>query len=193
MVACSTAIFVLTTRTIYTEFSKKAPVPSLRSGMKTLFTVMILVAASATSGLSKAYFQNEVEPVMKADAIAIVELSEPKPAEQKGGLWTYRKSAAAKVILLLKGDLSETFAIYGDETFICAQCRLAAGCYLVFLRRDGKVWAGSNWHFSLRPVKNDQIEWFDQSEERHALKFQPSEAVLNRVRDIMKSPPSKTP
>ncbi len=161
--------------------------------MKTLFTVIALVAASATNSLAKAYFQNETELVTKADAIALVELSEPEPAEQKGDIWTYRQSATAKVTLLLKGDLPETFALYGVETFICAQCRLAAGKYLVFIRRDGKLWAGSNWHLSLRPVKKDQIEWFDHPEKRHSLKFQPSEAVLKRVRDIMKSPPPKNP
>ncbi len=160
--------------------------------MKTLFTVAAFVAASATSGFAKAYFQNEVELVTKADAIAIVELSEPAAAEQKGEHWTYRQSATVKVALMLKGELPEKFTIYGDETFICAQCRLTSGRYLAFLRKDGKLWAGSNWHLSLRPVRNEQIEWFDQAEKLHSLKFQPSETVLKRIRNIMNTSPPKT-
>ncbi len=153
--------------------------------MKTLFILMAICLVAATQAYSKAAFLGEVDLVTKATAIAIVELGEPTASKQKGAIWTYLQTAKAKVVQRFKGDLPDTFTLHGGETFDCAQCRLSGGRYLVFLSRDGDLWVGTNYHLSLRPVKEDQIEWYLEPEQGGALKVQPAQMVIQRVRAIL--------
>lgn len=153
--------------------------------MKSLLIASLGILASAHHAFAKAYFQTETELVTKATAIAVIEIAEPTRTEQKGAIWTYRQTATAKVLDRIKGNLPDAIALFGDETFICAQCHLAAGRYLAFLSRDGDLWVGANWQLSLRPVKADMIEWYAAPEQRHAMTFQPADSVLKRVRHLM--------
>lgn len=153
--------------------------------MKSIAIILAALLVVSHEAAAKAYFQTEPELVTQATAIAIIELSEPEESDQKGAIWTYRKSARAKVVMQVAGSLPDTFTLFGDETFICAQCHLAAGQYLAFLSRDGGLWAGANWHLSLRPLKDDKIEWYSAPEQRFSMTFQPKATVLERVREIL--------
>jgi hypothetical protein len=160
--------------------------------MKSLLIASLVTLALAHSAFAKAYFQTETELVTQATAIAVIEIAEPKLTEQKGTDWTYRQTATAKVLNRIKGNLPDDITVFGDETFICAQCHLVAGRYLAFLRLDGELWVGVNWHLSLRPVKADLIEWYATPEQRFPMTFQPTDSVLKRVRHIIAAEPQTT-
>ncbi|MFN0129497.1 MAG: hypothetical protein ACKV19_22755 [Verrucomicrobiales bacterium] len=153
--------------------------------MKSIIFLLAALIAVRQYAHAKAYFQTESELVTQSTAIAIIELSDPVDSDQKGGTWTYRKSASAKVIDRVAGTIPDTFTLFGDETFICAQCHLVAGRYLAFLRRDGDLWAGANWNLSLRPLKENMIEWYTAPERRFPMTFQPRANVIGRVRELL--------
>lgn len=86
------------------------------------------------------------------------------------------------LVQVLKGKLPETFDLYGSETFICAHCKLSKGRYLAFLTKDDKLWTGTNWQLSLRPIKGEQVEWYAEAGTPHQLTYQSLEAVLKQLR-----------
>ncbi len=156
--------------------------------MKPFLIATLLCLAIVPQAMAKAYFQTETELVTQSAAIAIIEIAEPQPSEQKGTTWTYRQSATAKIISRIKGDIPDTFTLHGDETFICARCPLRAGRFLAFLNRDGELWIGANWQLSLRPIKDDKIEWYVVPEQRNPMAYQPSELVLKRIQELIATP-----
>ena len=79
------------------------------------------------------------EMIQKAECIVIVSITAVEETEKKGTVWTYRQKATARVEECLKGDVKGTVEIYGQETFICAQCRYGEGRFILFLRRDGNL------------------------------------------------------
>lgn len=160
--------------------------------MKLILLALLLSLVAIPQVMAKAYFQNETELVTKSATIAIIEIAEPQPSDKKGTTWTYRQSASAKVITRIKGDIPDTFTLHGDETFICAQCQLRAGRFLAFLNRDGALWVGANWQLSLRPIKDEKIEWYVVSEQRPAMAYQPSDKVLQRIRELLAKPVKAT-
>lgn len=163
-----------------------------------LFTLLVMVCQRSEA---VAYFQGRSEMIQNADVIVIIELQEPVEAKAdpaagnvdpftnaaQGKAWSYRKQATAKVIRWIKGEVPKGFNLYGDEGFICAQCNLAKGKYLAFLKKDGVYWAGSNWQLSLRPIRGDEVEWYVKGEERGAMQYQNLEGVVSEVRDVMGS------
>ena len=167
---------------------QETPFPPVMLSMKPLLLALLLGLAVVPQAMAKAYFQNETELVTLSTVIAIVEIAEPQPSEQKGTTWTYRQSATAKVISRIKGDIPDTFTLYGDETFICAQCQLKAGRFLAFLNRDADLWVGANWQLSLRPIKDEKIEWYVVYEQRPAMTYQPSDKVLKRIQELLATP-----
>ena len=118
-------------------------------------------------------------------AIAILDISKVEPVEAKGNHWTYRERAQATVHRTLKGSLPKTVSLFGNETFICEQVRFQPGRYLVFLRKDGEKFVGANWQLSVRPIRDDQVEWYSQKE-RLDLSWQPLAAVLDQVSELIK-------
>jgi len=86
---------------------------------------------------------------------------------------------------VLKGKLSGSVALYGDGDFICARCHFQVGRYLVFLRRDGKLLTGSNWHLSIRKItggSEKKVEWFDDKQI-----FENQELLLSDVQNEIKA------
>ncbi|MBT8037088.1 MAG: hypothetical protein KJO21_06050 [Verrucomicrobiae bacterium] len=161
--------------------------------MKTLITLSLLVCFTV-SGYGKANFLKRSELINKAEAIAIIDLGElVNPGKDKddlfsasgegvrGKLWSYTQKSKAKVVKLLAGKLPKEFFLYGGETFICAQCRLKKGRYLAFLRKDEEYWVGANWHLSLRPIKDNQVEWYVSEEQRFPMKYQDMQVVMKQI------------
>src|ERR1043166_1386675 len=118
--------------------------------------------------------------IRESDFIALVDISRVDDTETKGTHWTYRRKAAATVSQSLKGSLPQDVLLYGDEDFICAQVKFQPGRYLVFLRRDGDLLVGPNWHLSVRPLKDAQVEWYVPGE-RLKLSWQPLDTVMKRI------------
>jgi hypothetical protein len=148
-------------------------------GLITLLAVALL-AGAAPGAWAKAAYVGEDEMIRQAEVIALVDISRVEQAETKGGQFDYREIAHATVRQTLKGALPQAVNLYGDETFICAQVRFAPGRYLVFLRRDGGLLVGCNWHLSVRPIKDAQVEWFVAGDGRE-LSWQPFDAVRARI------------
>ena len=169
--------------------------------MRTLSVIIALMFASSWSAFGKAYFFTRAELIQKATAIAIVEIEEPEPAKPTGTdqqdpfaedsatgeNWVYGQQAKVRVQKVLKGDLPKEFTLYGQESFICAQCVLTKGRFLAFLTKDGELWVGANWQLSLRPIRNEQIEWYIANEQRFPMKFQKLDDVVTKLlADIQK-------
>ncbi len=156
--------------------------------MKSLLGLFVFawVLASSPAVWAKAYFADAKEMVEQSVAIAIVDIESVKAVEEKGSIWTYRERAQAKVQQQLKGSLPKNVQLFGQETFICAQVRFQPGRYLVFLKRDGDKLVGANWHLSVRPIKDGQVEWFS-GKDRRELSWQPLSEVLEEIRTFAKT------
>jgi len=152
--------------------------------------IAILCAGTAPSALAKAAYADEEQMIERAEVIAIVNVTRVEKATTKGTHWTYSEIAHATVEQTLKGTPPQTVKLYGGEDFICAQVHFPVGRYLVFLRRDGEVLVGCNWHLSVRPIKDKQAEWYVAGEHM-ALSWQPLDAVLARIKNSLAKPKSK--
>jgi hypothetical protein len=152
-----------------------------------LFT---LFAGALPRAFAKAHYALEDEMIERAEIIAIVDISRVEEAKTKGTHWTYSEIAHATVQQTLKGTLPQTVRLYGGEDFICAQVRFAAGRYLVFLRRDGERLAGCNWHLSVRPIKEAQVEWYAPGQ-RLELSWQRLYPVIQRIKNSTTKPKDK--
>lgn len=147
--------------------------------------IAVWLISSAPDLLAKAYFAGAQEMVQGSVAIAILDISKVEAVEAKGDHWTYRERAHATVDRTLKGSLPQRVQLFGNETFICAQVRFQPGRYLVFLRKDGEKLVGANWHLSVRPIKDDQVEWYS-GKQRLDLSWQPLSAVGEQVSELIK-------
>ena len=145
-----------------------------------------LLAGAVPSAFAKAYYAPEDEMISRAEVIAIVDISRVERAETKSESETYSEIAHASVHQTLKGTLPQTVKLYGGESFICAQVHFAPGRYLIFLSHDRDLLVGCNWHLSVRPVKDTQVEWYVPGEHLK-LSWQPLDTVLARI----KNPPAK--
>ena len=155
--------------------------------MKPIFLALFLMLAIARAD-AKAAFQSLEQMIATSEAIAVVQIQKTEKISIKGEHWTYGQKATARVERILKGDLPKQIALYGDENFECAQCRFAPGRMLVFLKREGNLWTGNNWHLGAREVKNGRVEWFsDAKGSPFELKSQPHDAVLAEVRKVLAS------
>lgn len=164
--------------------------------MKTLAALLGCILVLATQSHGKAHFFSRSELVQKSLVIAIIDLGEPGPSKSNadadpfvdqahGTTWSYQKSAKAKVVRIIKGGIPAEFILHGNETFICAQCSLSKGRFLAFLQKDKDLWVGTNWHLSLRPIKDGKIEWFDGEDLMKPMTLQPEAAVLADVRKLL--------
>ncbi|MEO8205848.1 MAG: hypothetical protein ABI615_06675 [Chthoniobacterales bacterium] len=123
--------------------------------------------------------------IERADAIAIITISEVKEVDIKGKMFTYRQAGNAKVDKVLKGELPKDFILYGAETFICARCIITNGRFLAFLKKDDALWTGANWQLSLRPIKDDEVEWYTAEDNRFEMKPLSLQKVISEIKSIM--------
>ena len=158
--------------------------------MKHLFLGLIVVFSYSLDCFAKAYFQTKSEMIERAGAIALVRIGDPEPSVKKGKHWTYRQQAKVRVESVLKGKLPDQFMLYGAETFICAQCSIDTGYFVVFLKKDGELWTGSNWHLSLRGIKDGQVDWFVADESRFEMAPRLLSDVIKEIELIVRKVPS---
>jgi hypothetical protein len=128
--------------------------------MRPIALACFVLALFAHAAQAKAHFAGKCEMIEKAEAIAIVNIEKVEPVKRKGRHWTYSQKATGTVEKALKGDLKGEIEIYGEIDFICANCRYQKGRFLLFLRKDGALWTGSNWHLGIRPIKDGKVQWF---------------------------------
>ena len=152
-----------------------------------LLLVLALLAFAAPPAISKAYYAGENEMITRSEVIAVVDISRLESTKLKREHWTYSEVAHAMVEQTLKGTPEKQVQLYGGEDFICAQVHFQPGRFLVFLKRDGDLLVGSNWHLSVRPIKDGKIEWFTPGEHM-ALSWQPLPDVLQRIEKSVKPP-----
>lgn len=128
-----------------------------------MLAMLILFAVPAMPAISKAAYLNPSQMIVKAEAIAIIDISSVEKANVKGAHFSYGSVATASVSKLLKGRLGKSIKLYGDENFECAQVKLKPGRYLAFLRMDGRYLVGNNWQWSLRPINDSKVKWFKRA------------------------------
>lgn len=146
--------------------------------------LFILASSLSPDCFAKAYFQTKEEMIERAEAIAIVSIGEVESVEQQGKHWTYRQRSKVWVKSVLKGKLPDEFVLYGAETFICAQCSLDTGSFIVFLKKDGDLWTGSNWHLSLRKINKDKVDWYVANDNRYEIAPAPLEKVIKEIKAL---------
>lgn len=149
-----------------------------------IVALCIFVSSLSTDGFAKAYFQTKEEMIERAQAIALVSIGEVEPVEKQGKHWTYRQRAKVQVKSVLKGKLPDEFVLYGAETFICAQCSLSEGSFIVFLKKDGDLWRGSNWQLSLRKINQDKVDWYVANDNRYEMVPTPLEKVVKEIKAL---------
>lgn len=167
----------------------------MKNAKQTLRRFTVLVAATFLNGavpsaFAKAYYAPEDEMISRVEVIAIVDISSVEKSTTKGVHWTYGEIAHATVQQALKGKLPQSVKLHGGESFICAQVHFAPGRYLVFLSRDGELFVGCNWHFSVRPIKEAQVEWYS-SDESLQLSWQRLFPVIERIKNSTAKPKEK--
>lgn len=145
--------------------------------MKSIALALLMCAVIHPVIFAKAYFQTKQEMIERAEVIAIIEITNVRVSETKAG-WTYQQEGDAQVKSVLKGEIPDTFTFYGAENFICAQCPVSTGRFIAFLKRDQTLWTGSNWHFSLRRIADQQVEWYVEGSHRYDMQPASVEHVL---------------
>jgi len=145
---------------------------------------IFFLGALSSEAHAKASFQGKSEMIAKAEAIAIVRIDSVRETEVKGQIWTYRQIASATVVDLLKGELPQKFLLHGSETFICAQCPLATGTFLAFLKKDGNLWTGSNWHLSLRAISGNRVAWYRADESLSKMEPTAIDQVVTEIKTL---------
>ena len=151
--------------------------------MKKIVLTITILMLMVSVGYGKAYFAPKDEMIEKADVIAIVDITEVYKTNVKGKYWTYSQMATANVEEVLRGDIPKEISIYGMEDFICAQCRYKVGKFLVFLKYDNNLLVGSNWHFSIRPIKNNTVEWYKEGSDNMVdLEYSPLSEALKEIK-----------
>jgi hypothetical protein len=150
----------------------------------TAILVFAFTVGSVAGVHARARYKSKAEMIQTAEVIAVVEVTSVSTANTIGKHWTYQQKATATVERVLKGELPSAPALYGDEDFICAQCRFAVGRHLFFLRCDGDLWVGANWYLSVRPITDETIEWHAKDKGTELKPF-PLKDVLEEIERIM--------
>lgn len=153
--------------------------------MKKILLSLLLLSLLSFVAHAKAYFSPQKEMVQRAEAIAIVQIKQIKHVHKQGSFWSYGQQAIGTVETSIKGDLPTDIEIYGKERFICAQSLFSKGRFLLFLRKDGELWIGSNWDRGIKAIKNEKVAWGKDSsyfphEER------PLSEVILEIQHILK-------
>ncbi len=127
--------------------------------------LLLAVLLLPSLAFAKARFMPKQEMIESSDAIVIgtiQKVEELKPAVEG----YYRQKATVTVSQTLMGTPVKSLELFGGEMFICAQCNLKPGTYLMFLKKRKNLWTGTNWDISLRPVKDGKIQWYGKNDKR---------------------------
>ena len=157
---------------------------------KILLLFMLLIVVSPC--FAKAAYARKKYMIEKAKCIAVVNITKVEKANKKEKSWTYRQKATATIEQCLKGDVKGDITIYGLEDFICAQCRYEQGRFILFLRKDGSLWVGSNWHLGIRPIKEKNVQWFKNDKTLFEMKETPLDKVIDEIKTVVKEQKEKT-
>ena len=150
-----------------------------------IFGLEPLLVSYPHAAWAKAYFASQSEMLKNSQIIAVVDVKKVEKADAHGVSRTYSQKATADVEQVLKGSPGKQITMYGGEDFICAQCQFKPGKTLVFLNQDNNLLIGSNWHLSIRPIENGQLEWY--ARDHH------SPLKLTKFDDVLKSIKAKLP
>lgn len=161
-----------------------AVAPAAAAAARTVLLVTAFLGV-ALPGLAKAYYAGKKEMIQKAECIAIVNITGVEQVEKQGKPWIYRQKASATIVRCLKGDATGAIVLYGMETFICAQCQFERGRFILFLRKDGELWVGSNWHLGIRPITGEQVKWYKGEENLFEMADAPLADVLKEISAIV--------
>ncbi len=159
--------------------------------MKRILLAVILLGL-ATPCFALARYAGKKDMIREAQVIAMVNITNVQEVNTKGKRWTYQQKALATVERCLKGNAEKEIEIYGMEEFVCARCRYEKGRFILFLRSDGTLWAGSNWHLGIRPITKDRIEWFND-ENCFEMKEVPLADVISEINAIVEEQKKNTP
>ena len=162
-------------------------------------SIAFILSALALAGAAWArpYYAPKSVMIAQSEVIAVVDVQRVRPANVRGEEWTYAQAADAAVVQVIKGRLPPRVRLYAQEDFICTRIDYRPGRYLVFLRRDGDLWRGSNWYLSARPVENGSLEWYANGRESGShpsairMERRPLAAVIRDVRATMGSIPAR--
>jgi hypothetical protein len=160
--------------------------------MKTLLQIikkillLLMLLGIASPCFAKARYAQKKDMIQEAEVIAVVKITKIEKANKKEKSWIYRQKATATVEQCLKGDVKEDITIYGLEDFICAQCRYEKGHFILFLRKDGALWVGSNWHLGIRPIKAGKIQWFKNDKMFFEMQDAPLHKVIDEINAVVK-------
>jgi hypothetical protein len=120
-----------------------------------------LVIAAGNTVLAKARFMPKGELIETAEIIAVVAVTKTNEASVKGEHWTYRQAADALTVQTLKGELPMHFVIHAKKDFICACATYESNArYLVFLRREGKLFTTVNHQLGQFKVTEKKVKWY---------------------------------
>lgn len=145
------------------------------------FAAVPLLVGSAPLRVS---YASKPEMIARSTVIAVVDVRGVAETRVRGTHWVYFQVAEATVARTLKGNVPRRIRIHAQEDFLCARVDFRPGRYLVFLRPDGELLAGSNWYLSARPVREGRVEWYENDEDagtdpsRIRMRWTPLEEVL---------------
>lgn len=154
--------------------------------MKKILLLMAVFALLSSSAFAKAYFAKKEEMIKQSEYIAIVNIKHIEKTEQKGAIRTYHRKATGSVEKTLKGKIEADIEIFGMEDFICAQCNLSEGRFILFLRKDKNLWVCSNWSLGVRRIKNETVEWFKNADSPFGMEEKPLKEVISEIQNILK-------
>lgn len=165
----------------------------MHSNMRFLALTFALMLAVSWSAFGSAIYLSRTEMIQKAVAIAIIEIDDPidntltevDPFASKPAKEHYRRQARVRVEKTLKGTVPQEFTLYGNGSFICAQCSLSKGKFLAFLAKDKDLWVGANWQLSLRPIRDIEVEWYVSEEQRFPMTFQKLDEVEKQIQELL--------
>lgn len=139
--------------------------------------------------MAKAAYAGKSQMIDCSEIIAVVDVTSVSKVQEPGQTSgrTYSQKATLMPLTILKGALPKDSTAYGGENFICAQCNFEPGKFLVFLNHDGQHLIGSNWHLSVRPIKAEQLDWYD-GEKMNPLRPAKLSDVVAQIRKELGSP-----
>ena len=159
--------------------------------MKILLLILILIGI-ASPIFAKARYAQKKDMIKEAELIVIVNITKVEKTAKGGAVWAYRQKATATIEQCLKGNEKGNITIYGYETFQCAHCLYKKGRFILFLKKDGDLWVGSNWQAGIFPIKNDNVLWF-KDDESWETKDVPLKKVIDEINTVVKEQKEETP
>lgn len=158
--------------------------------MRSILLVLSTLALAGTAW-ARPYYAPKPVMIASSEVIAVVDVQRVQRTRVRGETWTYAQAADAAVVQVIKGQLPRRVRLHAQENFICTRIDYRPGRYLVFLRRDGELWVGSNWYLSARPVEDGSLEWYANNHDSGSsstqirLERRPLGVVIAEVRAFM--------